>query len=387
MFERKIKKDYLKLAKIVYGGEFYLELKNYRLKEVKNSKFIKDFDSLLGKQGNNNFYAYKNYESGFSGNVFDNGKVLVLAYRGTERLGLGENVSDINAFMADVMTDINLISGYFDKQFKDAWDFYKEVKKENPKRKIVIVGQSLGGALAQIVSAKEYTVNRIKLETYTFNAPGCTHLLETYDCNLDYDYPFITNYSVMNDWCGMFGEHIGKRYLIRPIEIPASQTNSTEEIINNVLLKTHEGIFDYDEKLMGKIIRKPKDFNQNEGLSLWYFDENNPWKEIPKSADSQQENENPLQMDLANNKFIIKAQQFLANNDSDEEQNSSVIVSIKNAASNFITNSIEQINKMTESINNNTFAVAMRIADSIFDELSLESLEKAKKIVERIEKK
>ena len=29
---------------------------------------------------------------------------------------------------------------------------------------------------------------------------------------------------------------------------------------------------------MGKIIKKPKDFNQEEGLSLWYFDKNNPIK-------------------------------------------------------------------------------------------------------------
>lgn len=65
----------------------------------------------------------------------------------------------------------------FDKQFKDAWEFFKEIKKENPKRKIVIVGQSLGGALAQIVVAKEYTINRRETETYTFNAPGCSHLL------------------------------------------------------------------------------------------------------------------------------------------------------------------------------------------------------------------
>lgn len=27
MFERKIKQEYLKLAQIIYGGEFYLDLK------------------------------------------------------------------------------------------------------------------------------------------------------------------------------------------------------------------------------------------------------------------------------------------------------------------------------------------------------------------------
>ena len=58
MFERKIKKEYLKLAQVVYGGEFYLHLKNYRLKELENSKFQRVVDTLLSKNGNNNFFAY-----------------------------------------------------------------------------------------------------------------------------------------------------------------------------------------------------------------------------------------------------------------------------------------------------------------------------------------
>lgn len=385
MFERKIKQEYLKLAQIVYGGEFYFQLKNYKLKEVKNTKFEKVTDTLLSKQGNNDFYAYKNFETGFVGNVFDNGKNLVIAYRGTERLGLGENVSDVASFMKDVMVDINLMTANFDKQFKDAWEFFKEVKKENPKRKIIIVGQSLGGALAQIVAAKEYTINRKKVKTYTFNAPGCSHLLETYDCNLDYNYSFITNYSVMNDWCGMFGEHIGKRYLIKPIAIPVSETNATAEILNNILLATHEGIFDYAEKLMGKVIRKPKDFNQKEGLSLWYFDKNNVLKEYPNFSDFINENmPNMPQIDFSKNEFMQKTQKFFKDNIPDEVQNSSVAVAIKNATDNFVSSSNEQMAKFTESINNNTFAIAIRILDSVIAELSFSSLENAKKILERM---
>ncbi len=385
MFERKIKQEYLKLAQIVYGGEFYLQLKNYKLKEIKNTKFEKVTDTLLSKQGNNYFYAYKNNDTGFVGNVFDNGKNLVIAYRGTERLGLGENVSDVASFMKDVLVDINLMTSNFDKQFKDAWEFFKEVKKENPKRKIVIVGQSLGGALAQIVAAKEFTVNRNKVETYTFNAPGCSHLLETYDCNLDYNYSFITNYSVMNDWCGMFGEHIGKRYLIKPIAIPVSETNATAEILNNILLTTHEGIFDYNEKSMGKVILKPKDFNQKEGLSLWYFDKNNVLKEYPNISDYIKENiPNMPQMDISKNEFMQKTQKFLKDNIPDEVQNSSVAVAIKNATDNFVSSSNEQMAKFSESINNNTFATAIRILDSIIAELSFSSLENAKNILSKV---
>ena len=385
MFERKIKQEYLKLAQIIYGGEFYLQLKNYKLKELENTKFQKVTDTLLSKQGNDEFYAYKNDETGFVGNVFDNGKELVIAYRGTERLGLGENISNINALMTDVMTDINLMTANFDDHFKDAWDFFKTVKLENPKRKIVIVGQSLGGALAQIVAAKEYTVNRKKVETYTYNAPGCSHLLETYDCTLDYDYSFITNYSVMNDWCGMFGEHIGKRYLIKPLEIPVSATGTTEEILNNILLKTHEGIFDYTEKLMGKVIRKPSNFNQKEGLSLWYFDNNNPLRDYPNLSDYIKENMPYLtEIKFSKNEFIANVQQFWENNIPQDVQNSPVAVAFKNAMNNFAADSGEQIAKFTESINNNTFSTAIRILDSAFAELSLNSLENAKKIVDKL---
>lgn len=388
MFEKKIKKDYLKLAQIVYGGEFYLELKNYKLAEVdcSNSKFEKVIDSLLNKKQIKDFYSYKNLSSGFVANLFENIKTkeLVIAYRGTERIGLGENTSDISAFMKDVLSDVNMMTATYDEQFKDAWDFYKIVKKQNPKRKIVIVGQSLGGALAQIVPAKEYTINRKKIETYTFNAPGCKHLLDTYDCNLSFNYSFIANYSVMNDWCGMFGEHIGQRYLIAPIPMQELNSNSTIEIINNILLLTHEGIFDYSEEEMGKVYRKPKNFNQKEGLSLWYFDKNNPVKNYPNMSTFINTAFPQFNISQNNNSLIQKAENFLKENIPENIRNSNVGIMVKNATDNFVQMQNEQREKLIDMFNNNSISVAIKILDSIISELSEETFNNANKILKKM---
>ena len=386
MFERKIKKDYLNLAKVAYGGEFYYNLGDYRLVEIniENTKFSKVTDSLLSQKGDTKFFSYKNAESGFVANVFEHikNKTLVIAYRGTERLGLGENVSDIYAFMNDVSTDINLMTSNFDMQFQDAWSFYLTVKNQFKNRKIVIVGQSLGGALAQIIPAKEYTVNRKKIEAYTYNAPGCAHLLDMYGCNTKLNYLFITNYSVMNDWCGMFGEHVGKTYVIRPIEIRAIKSDAVADVLTNVLLSTHEGIFDYTEETMGKVRRKPRDFGQIEGLSLWYFDKNNPIKDNANISDFLAQNEQKF--DLSENDFIKKTGEFLKENVPIEIQNSGVGLAVKKAADNFISSSNEQMAKWNENINNNSFSVAMKILDSIASELSLATLERANKILNKM---
>ena len=390
MFERKIKREYLRLAKIVYGGEFYSELENYKLKEIAfpaGSKIKQVTDSLLEKSGNTDFYSYKNEATGFTGNLFENIKTkeLVIAYRGTERPGFGENVSDNDALQKDFSTDINLITSNYDLQFKDAWDFYKTVKEQNPKRKIIIIGQSLGGALAQIVSAKEYTINRNKVKAYTYNAPGCKHLLDIYDCNTKFNYSFITNYSVMNDWCGMFGRHVGQRYLVLPIPINEVESTNTAYVLNNVLLTTHEGIFNYTEKSMGRVIRKPKSFNQTEGLSLWYFDKNNPMNQFKNLSEFLSANTgiDLSQINVSNNSFARKTGRFLKENLPENVQNSGIAVAIRTMTDNIAQATGTQTLKFLGSIDNDYLFTALKMVDYLLAGLSLESYNHAKTILKK----
>ncbi|MCR5266443.1 MAG: DUF2974 domain-containing protein [Cyanobacteria bacterium RUI128] len=383
----KINSEFLDLAHIAYGGELYLGLKNHRQKEVntENTKLQKVTDSLLSQRGNNDFYSYKNLVSGFSANLFENVKTkeLVIAYRGTERLGLGENQSDVMALAKDVVSDVKFITSEVDEQFEDSYEFYKLVKAQNPKAKITLTGHSLGGGLVQLAGAKIYSDTKQKVEAYAYNAPGCKHLLEIFGCRPDLNYSFITNYAVMNDWCGMFGENIGKTYLISPIPMNKVETNSLEEVLKNVLFKTHEGIFEY----RGKVFKKPDDFNQQEGLSLWYFDENNPVKGIElseylnsfaekfRAMDNISRSVRDTTNDFINEQAVKLASMDIPPNIADQ---------LKKFADGMCVAQTEQHEKFAQMLNNNTINVVSKYLDMTISELTEETLANAKKIVGKL---
>lgn len=382
LFGHKINTVYLKLSQIAYGGEFYYSLRNYKLKSIDtyDTQFSKVNDSLLKKIGNNSFYSFKNDRTGFVVTLFENIKnnEIVIAYRGTERVGLGENSSNLIALGKDIQTDLNIILGEMDEQFSDAYDFYNLVKKQNPKAKIILVGQSLGGALAQLVAAKVYSNTKQKIKTFTYNAPGCKHLLKTFGCKEHLNYSFVNNYAVMNDWCGMFAENIGQTFLLPPISFCTSEKKSLAELFENALLATHEGIFDCS----GRVIRKPKNFNQAEGLSLWYFDVNNPIKDFEKPSDLiasvLPSFELPNHVDNIAEAVQNKWQGFVKNQSTKFQE---ITAQIQTATNEFIET---QKDKIVEGLSNTTINQISTFLDDTFADITVDSLVVALSVMKKM---
>ena len=130
---------------------------------------------------------------------------VVIAYAGTN------SISDI------IYDDIlGIASGNVPGQYTGALNFYNSILQMDnvsSNAEIVLTGHSLGGALAQLVGAKE------SLSAITFNAPGMMYALSQIGCSSSDVYDYIQNYIVMNDYVGNFREHIGKEYYYEPIPI------------------------------------------------------------------------------------------------------------------------------------------------------------------------
>ncbi len=99
--------------------------------------------------------AVMEHSSGFQGAIYECGDEWIVAYRGTET----DSWEDIKA-------DINIGLGNVPDQFVPAMELFEKAQQVKGLSKIIITGHSLGGGLAQLVSA-----NKVALGV-TFNPPG-----------------------------------------------------------------------------------------------------------------------------------------------------------------------------------------------------------------------
>ena len=132
----------------------------------------------------------KSKDSGMQAGVYKNSETgeITLAFRGTtDGSDSGKKcdgffnclIDDIKAPFLDLISDISLVFGSDNAQFRHAFDYAQEVVNLYPKSTIVVTGHSLGGGLAQATGAA------FGLKTFAFNsAPVPDSFFDSHPLNL-----------------------------------------------------------------------------------------------------------------------------------------------------------------------------------------------------------
>ena len=108
-----------------------------------------------------------NKKTGYYAEVYKKGKEVAIIYRGTDvdiYKGIKETTRDFG-------NDLRMGGMLEPKQTADAKGTFQAIKQEYPSSNIVLSGHSLGGSLAQLVSAETGT------KAVTFNAFGTVKIL------------------------------------------------------------------------------------------------------------------------------------------------------------------------------------------------------------------
>jgi hypothetical protein len=214
---------------------------------------------------------YKNNKTGFEAAVFTVNNTAVIVIRGMNF----RYASAFNVFSGEDGKNARDIfwgnSGIpflkrIPDQFYDGLAFYDRVKNKFPDYKIIIVGKSLGGAVAEMIGAVKGD------ETYTFAAPGMHYTLsklqdefkEEIKKNGRSNFSYIKNYYNINDPCGNYGKHIGLSFVYPPVPIK-----------NSGIYDVHGNIDHFASKdAVNKMIPLPKQWKYKYTAALVYYDNN-----------------------------------------------------------------------------------------------------------------
>lgn len=252
---------------IRYNPDYPTLLQIFKYKDMETPEGWNQVD--IDKNGKPDFY--QSDSTGFEATSFVNGEILLVVFRGMHiqqsiDFNLfsgkdGENALDI--FIGNIGLPF---IGNVPRQFYDAIAYYEMMEKQFPSHKIVIVGKSLGGALAELVGAIKGA------ETYTFAAPGASYALKKLDKkyqasikkNSLNNFNYIKNYCNLNDPCGNYGEHIGLRFVYPPMPV---REMPFYDIHGNITHFMNEDAFKH-------IIPIPKNWKYKYTAALLYFDRN-----------------------------------------------------------------------------------------------------------------
>ena len=244
----EFQKIYATLSDDAYGKNYTIDgwerITNVNINGMTNNQGYYS-DILKGFEAS----AYKKYIFDANGQKVYTGEITV-AYRGTDSLN-DMLVSDLGG----------VVAGVYQTQYGDAKKFYDAITAQYGSN-VTITGHSLGGGLAQLVAANYGKT------AYTFNAPGMLPYINSND-----NWDKITNYVIMNDYVGNFGDHFGNTYYIEPVPIGNNPNLGTT---GDTMKDTHNSILNYNAEYFGNVLDLgvPAGFSQDEALSMWFYDVN-----------------------------------------------------------------------------------------------------------------
>ena len=135
--------------------------------------------------------AQASADNGFHAKALEKDGVVMVVFRGSDDMG-------------DLRVDHQMLSGKLPDQFQNAVDFMEQVKAQNPNKKIVVTGHSLGGSLAELVACKEKDTTAI-----TFNSFGIDSIVKDKAPTEFRDNKNIYNYIIEGDPVSNSSKHVG----------------------------------------------------------------------------------------------------------------------------------------------------------------------------------